>query len=64
MKKLISIIRRNTMSRIELNDNLMSIIVKMAEGNPGAATVLMELYSEAEAIDPQSAMGGLGPRRR
>lgn len=48
------------MSRIELTDNLTDIIVKMAEGNPGAATAMMEIYTKGAEIDPQVALGGLG----
>lgn len=36
------------------------ILAKMAEGNPGAITVLIRLMKEGEAIDPQCFMGGLG----
>ncbi len=39
----------------------MDIMVKMSEGNPGAVTVLMELYKEAPEIDPWSVLGGIGP---
>lgn len=49
------------MSRIKLEDTFMDIMVKMSEGNPGAVTVLMELYGKAPEIDPQSLLGGLGP---
>lgn len=33
---------------IQLNENLQEMIVKLAEGNPGGLTVLMELYKEQE----------------
>jgi len=46
------------MSRIELTDNMMSATMKMAEGNPGAITAIMEIIKEGDLIDPQSAMGG------
>ena len=39
----------------------MDIMIKMSEGNPGAVTVLMELYKETPETDPMSALGGLGP---
>lgn len=48
------------MSRIDLSDDGMSAIVKMAEGNPGAMQALMELLTEGEKVDPQSFMGGMG----
>lgn len=48
------------MPRIELNDNLMDIFLKMSEGNPGAVTVLMELYKEVPTIDPKNILGGIG----
>lgn len=47
----------NTETRIQLNDNMMSIFTKMSEGNPGAAQALMELYEKSSSIDPQSALG-------
>jgi len=48
------------MSRIELSDDLMGALSKMAEGNPGALTAMMDLIEKAETIDPQAAMGGIG----
>ena len=33
-------------SRIDLTDNLVEVIVKMAEGNPGAVTVLAQLAKD------------------
>ena len=49
------------MTRIELSDSVQSAIIKMAEGNPGAVRVLCELFKWSPTIDPQSALGGLGP---
>ncbi len=46
--------------RIQLTDTTMSVLVKMSDGNPGAATVLMEILSKGDKIDPDSALGGLG----
>lgn len=46
---------RNT--RINFNDTPLSIIVKLAEGNPGAATVMMDLIKESPKIDPDAALG-------
>lgn len=48
------------MSRIQLSDNTMDVIVKMSEGNPGAMTALMEIMSKGAKIDPDDFMGGLG----
>jgi hypothetical protein len=50
-----------TKNRIKLNDRFLDVMVKMAEGNPGAATALMEITANAEAIDPESALKWLGP---
>ena len=49
---------RNT--RIKLTDTPLDSMVKLAEGNPGAITVLMGLMSKGPKIDPQDIMGGLG----
>lgn len=49
------------MTRLELNDNLMSMAMKMSDGNPGALTVVMSIYKHVEHIDPMGAMGGFGP---
>ena len=49
------------MSRIKLTDTAMSAAIKMSDGNPGALTVVARLLKEGEAIDPQSAFGGLAP---
>lgn len=44
-------------NRIELTDNLMDIALGMAEGNPGAISVIMNLIKQNEAVDPDSAFG-------
>jgi len=49
------------MSRIELTDTEMSAIMKMADGNPGAIFAIMDLMSATPSIDPQSALGSMGP---
>ena len=49
------------MSRIQLEDDFLTMFTKMAEGNPGALTTLFALFKDTPAIDPQSALGGLGP---
>lgn len=45
------------MSRIEPDDTSVGILVKLAEGNPGGLTVMINLMKESEAIDPDSVMG-------
>lgn len=49
------------MSKIELEDTLPDIVVKMSEGNPGAISALLDISSKAVGIDPDSALGALGP---
>lgn len=46
--------------RVGLNDTLQSAIVKLAGGNPGAATVMVQMARLSPTIDPQSALGSLG----
>ena len=48
------------MSKIELSDSTMDIIVKMSEENPGAVTAIAEIMAKAGVIDPQAFMGGVG----
>lgn len=48
------------MSKITLADNVMSAVIKMCEGNPGAITALMEILKCAKQVDPDDFMGGLG----
>lgn len=48
------------MSRVELTDSTLRIMAKMAEGNPGAATVLVRLLKEGNAIDQQALIGNGG----
>lgn len=48
------------MSRIELTDTTMDVLVKMAEGNPGAIGAMLDIMDKHDAIDPQAALGGLG----
>lgn len=38
-------------NKIGLNDNFMSSMVKMAEGNPGAVTVMMEMIKKLGEVD-------------
>lgn len=45
--------------RINLDDNMMSIVSKMSDGNPGAMNVIMEIL-KPNNIDPDNALGGVG----
>lgn len=47
------------MSKIKLEDSVLDIVVKMSEGNPGAAMVIAEILQNGGTIDPQSFSGGL-----
>ncbi len=38
----------------------MDVVMKMADGNPGAISAMIEILKNAERIDSQGAMGGLG----
>ena len=44
--------------RICIEDNTISAIMKLAEGNPGALNVCMNIIESGPEIDP---IGGLGP---
>ena len=50
-----------TNERIQLTDTFQDIIVKLSDGNPGAIHVCMELAKTSSAVDPDSALGPLGP---
>lgn len=47
--------------RINLSMTTMDCVLALAEGNPGACTVMADLLANGAAIDPDSALGGLGP---
>ena len=51
----------NDKQRIELADTAMSAILKVAEGNPGAISVCVQVLKENSRSDPDSILGGLGP---
>ena len=40
--------------------SLVGIVIELSDGNPGAATTLMELAGSAAEVDPQNMLGGLG----
>ena len=46
--------------RIQLEDNIMSAIMKLGGGNPGALTTLMDLVRNTSVIDPDDIFGGFG----
>lgn len=46
-------------TRIDIMDDLVTIVTKMSDGNPGAISVMMQLIKESESIDPDAAMGPL-----
>lgn len=48
------------MSKIKLTDTLADVVMKMSEGVPGALRVCMDIIRQAELIDPDGAMKGLG----
>lgn len=48
------------MSRLDLSDTGMDVIIKMADGNPGAITAMMAIMEKHDEIDPQAIMGGMG----
>lgn len=48
------------MSKIELNDDGKSIMIKMSEGNPGAIAAMIVMVVESDSIDPKAFMGGIG----
>ena len=45
--------------RIQLTDTPMSMLVKLAEGNPGGLTVMMQIIKDGPSIDPDAAFGPL-----
>ena len=47
--------------RITLDMTTMDALMALAEGNPGAVKVCMDLLTHGSSIDPDSAMGGLMP---
>lgn len=47
------------MGRATLEMSPLEIMVEMAEGNPGAAVALAEIFAATPKIDPQCAFGGL-----
>lgn len=50
-----------TAERIQLSDTISSVIVKLAEGNSGAATACVELFKVSPLVDPDAMLGGVAP---
>ena len=49
------------MARInDLSMTTIEIITSLADGNPGAVRVMIEMLENGDRIDPDSALGGLG----
>ena len=48
------------MTRLDLHDTALDAMVKLAEGNLGAANVLTRLLSDGAKIDLDNRLGGLG----
>jgi hypothetical protein len=48
-----------TLGRIKLTDTSLEMFTKMSEGNPGAVTVLCEMFKQTKDIDPQAFLGGI-----
>lgn len=48
------------MARIKLHDSTQSAVVKMADGNPGALTVMIGLLKITPEVDPTNMLGGFG----
>lgn len=47
--------------RIDLTDTMMSALMKLAEGNPGALTAIAEMIKTSPIVDPLAAFGSFGP---
>ncbi len=49
------------MTKLEASDDLITVIEKMGDGNPGGMVVCMNILQESSTIDPYSAgLQGLG----
>jgi len=48
------------MSRIKLDDTFNEVMIKMAEGNPGGLTVMIQLMKNEAEIDPDCWLAPLG----
>ena len=50
----------NEMNRIQLKDTGQDILIKMANGNPGAISAMVSMIENGKTIDPDSIFGPLG----
>ena len=49
------------MARIQsLNMSTMDVFVALADGNPGAIKAMLDIFENAEKVDPDAMLGGLG----
>lgn len=48
------------MASIDLNDTVTEVLVKMAQGNPGALSCCIDLMRRNAEIDPENAFGPYG----
>ena len=48
------------MTRITLEDDGMSAVMKMVDGNPGATTVCANIIKQGASIDPDDILEGIG----
>jgi hypothetical protein len=44
-----------------MGDDVKSAIIKLADGNPGAITVMMHMLRISESVDPDAAIGAIAP---
>jgi len=51
----------NDNTHIEMTDTAITAMLKMIEGNPGAASVLNLAYRNNVRIDPDNVFGEIGP---
>lgn len=49
------------MARLSIQDDMITNIHKMVDGNPGATFVLSQVFNNANIVDPDNNMGRLGP---
>lgn len=48
-------------TRLGLNDDMMSAIVKLSDGSPGAFAVCTHIAARVESVDPDNTLGVYGP---
>jgi len=51
--------KEETMTRIKGNETIKGVVAKMAEGNPGAITVMMGILREEKGMGPLGPLGVL-----